>query len=77
MKKPKQKKTMKKSKKSAPQGKEDVTGTYVYDKETGRVVKVSNDVPGVSSRGAKSSSGEAPSCGMPGTPCSSCPHAGH
>lgn len=49
---------------------DDIAGTYVYDKELGKVVKVSDRIPGVSSkkgRGSpKSSSGP---CG--GGPCGS------
>ncbi|MDP3542720.1 MAG: hypothetical protein Q8T11_09680 [Elusimicrobiota bacterium] len=48
------------------------TGTYRYDKETGEIVRVSDRVPKVSSKG-KSASPELP-CGRRG-PCGggSCP----
>lgn len=40
----------------------DQTGTYVYDAELGRVVKVSGRVPGLS-KGSNGFSGEAPGGG--------------
>ncbi|MFH2204388.1 MAG: hypothetical protein ABIJ96_14820 [Elusimicrobiota bacterium] len=57
----------KKKKDQKPAG---ITGRYVYDKELGEIVKVSDEVPGVAS---KASSG--PPLGPCGRPCDggSCP----
>ena len=52
---------------------EEPTGTYVFDKKLGKVVKVSSRIPAVSnkSQGAASSGDFSPPCGN-----SSCPSAG-
>ena len=42
-------------------GKNTVTGTYVFDKELNKVVKVSDDIPGVSAKG-KQSGGDMEGC---------------
>jgi len=51
---------------------EDTTGTYVYDKEQGQVVKVSDRVPAVSSKGKGGSFDDMPSP----SGCGSCPSSG-
>ncbi len=43
-------------------------GTYVYDKELGKVVKISDRIPGVSGRGRKSSR-PSEAMGPCGRPC--------
>ena len=51
----------------------DTTGTYVYDKKLGKVVKVSDHVPGVSSKG-QGGGFDMPSGGEGG--CAGCPSGG-
>ena len=48
------------------------TGTYVYDKTLGKVVKVSSKVPGVSSKGKDGGFDGMPS----GSGCEGCPSGG-
>jgi hypothetical protein len=64
---------MEKKKKGTPNRPADDgnTGTYRFDKELGKVVKVSDKVPGLSKGGADFSGADAPS-----SPCSSCPSGG-
>lgn len=51
------------------------TGTYVYDKDSDRVVKVSDRIPRVAGKkGSSAPFGEAPSCGR--SSCEGCPGAG-
>lgn len=45
------------------QGSESNAGTYVFDKESGKVVKVSDRIPGVSGRKGKGSPGSPGPCG--------------
>lgn len=61
------------AKKKKTEEKDDSTGTYVFDKEQGKVVKVSNQVPGVSAKGK--GGGDIPSlpCGRAaGDACGGC-----
>lgn len=55
----------------ATKKKESAGGTYVYDKELGRVVKISDRVPKVASkgRGGARSSPEVGPCGRPRSSC--------
>lgn len=47
------------------------TGTYKYDKSTGNIVKVSDSIPKVASKGGAASSGDADTgpCGRPSGDC--------
>lgn len=60
------------SRKPASEVRQGAAGTYVYDPESARVVKVSSRIPGISSRsggaGEDMPSGEAGPCGR--TECS-------
>ncbi|HAM35066.1 MAG TPA: hypothetical protein DEB40_07660 [Elusimicrobia bacterium] len=64
------------TKKKLPQPKtrkDDSTGTYVFDKQLGKVVKVSDKVPSVSSKGKGADFSDA----APSNPaCASCPSGG-
>ena len=63
---------MTKKKTTKPETKtDDSTGTYVYDKELGKVVKKSDRVPGVSSKGGGGGF-DMPSGGG----CEGCPSGG-
>lgn len=48
---------------AAPARKTGAAGTYVYDKETSRVVKISDRIPGLSRGGRRKASPEAGPCG--------------
>jgi hypothetical protein len=65
---------MDKKTKTHPKKEEDTTGTYVFDKTLGKVVKVSGRIPSVSSKGK----GGDFSADTPMPPCGqgSCPSAG-
>jgi hypothetical protein len=54
---------------------DDTTGTYVFDKKLGKVVKVSSRVPRVSSKGQGGSFDDMPSGGA-GDGCAGCPSGG-
>lgn len=54
--------------------KESVTGTYVYDPEVDGIVKISDRIPSVASKGSQGPKGDPP-CG--GGACGSCPHGKH
>ena len=51
------------------------TGTYVYDKKLGRVVKISNDIPSVAKRAGHENCG-GPCCSGGGPVPDSCPTGG-
>ena len=70
----KEKKAPKTSQRASSPKTEEVTGTYVFDKKTGKIVKLSGRVPKVSSKSGKGASDMPGPCGM--GPCGggACPY---
>ncbi|MDD5655957.1 MAG: hypothetical protein PHF00_01725 [Elusimicrobia bacterium] len=63
---------MEKKKKQASDTDKKATGTYRYDKKLGKVVKVSDQVPGLSKGDGDFGGGDSSS----DSPCGSCPSGG-